>query len=433
MSRLGEVTLFQHLLDPESLDTLVREGLDEETIPTEDLRKVYRFVLDYYHQSGRSKAPSLGALRNDYGDLLDDHEIDLNEDPEDSIEWAIDDLKGTWVHKQVSAFNKRLAQSMAEAEIAERVEVVSEYASELVQMSMSLESHEQKVDAREGMTERLAAYEARALDRQRIYGIRFGLPLIDDYTRGIHDGELAIVAAGAKVGKSFLLAQVALKEWQAGRTSVLYTLENSVEMTLDRLACLATNVDSRQWQHGECEPHEIERVRGWIEEVRDAETPLHIIQPEPGARTVEAMVRQAQVLGADSLLLDQLTFIEPPDERAPRHIQIRDILHNLKSMISTGRGRLPVLLAHQINREGVKAAEKTGHLEMYHMAESAEVERTVDWGFGLYRSEAQRAAGRALFQTLASRREDNKHFDLIWQIDSGFIAARSEIELEDLG
>lgn len=433
MSRLGEVTLLQHLLDTESLDTIVREGLADEVIPTEDLRKVYKFALDYYHQSGRTKAPSLGVFDTTFADLLNEHEIDLNEDPEDSVEWAIDDLKATWVHKQVSKFNKELASAMAEADINERVEVVGRYASELVQMSMALDSHESNVDAREGMPERLGAYEARALDRQRIYGIRFGLPMIDDYTRGIHDGELAVIAAGPKVGKSFLLALTALKEWQAGRISVLYTLENSVEMTLDRIACLATNVDSRLWQHGECTDDEIERVRGWIEEVREAPVPLHVIQPEPGKRTIESMVRQAQVLNADSILIDQLTFIEPHDERAPRHLQIREILHTLKAMISTGRGRMPALVAHQINREGVKAAEKTGHLEMYHMAEGSEVERTVDWGFSLYRSETQRAAGRAIFQTLASRREDNRHFDLIWQIDNGFIAARSEISLEDLG
>jgi hypothetical protein len=431
MSALGQMTLIQHLVDPESLDTLVREGLDIACIPTEDLHKVYRFALDYFHHSGRTKAPSVGVLRAEYGDLLDDLDIDINEDPEDSVEWAIDDLKGSYIYKESQSFNKRFAASMSEAETAERVEVLAEHASELVALSMRLESHESKVDAREGMPEAMLRYEARALDREQVYGIRFGLPMIDNYTRGIHDGELAVLAAGPKTGKSYFLDMVALREWQAGRTSVLYTLENSVEMTLDRIACLATNVESREWQHGECSEEEIARVRGWIEEVQHSEAPLHIIQPEPGQRTVEAMVRQAQILDADSLLIDQLTFIEPKDERAPRHLQIREILHTLKAMISTGRGRIPCLIAHQINREGVKAADKVGYLEMYHMAEGSEVERTVDWAFGLYRSETERAAQQAKFQTLASRREDTRHFQLTWAIDTGFINVRSEITLSD--
>lgn len=441
MTAYGQRTLIQHLLDRESLETLAREGLDIECIPDEELRKVYTFAVDYFHQSGRTKAPSLAAVRAEYGDLLDDREIDVNEDPEDSIEWAIDDLKGTYVFKQTQSFNKRFAAAMSEAEMQDRVEVSAEYATELVSLSMRMESHESKVDAREGMGERLLAYEARAADRDSVYGLRLGINgtpglggvpalSIDAYTRGIHPGELAVVAAGPKVGKSYLMCKVALTEWQAGRAAVLYTLENSVEMTLDRIACLATRVDSRKWAHGECDEHEIEQVRTWIAEAEGSDVPLHIIQPAPGQRTVEAMVRQAQLLDADSLLVDQLTFIEPQDERAPRHLQIREITHTLKAMISTGRGRMPCLLAHQINREGVKAADKSGMLEMHHLAEGSEVERTADWVFGLYRSQAERALNQTKFQTLAARREDTRNFQLGWNINAGFIGVRHEIDAE---
>jgi replicative DNA helicase len=433
VSALGEKTLIQHLVDRESLDTLAREGLPEECVPTEELRRVLHFCLDYFHHSGRTKAPSVAVVRAEYGDLLDDHEIDLTHEPEDSVEWAIDDLKGTFAYKRTATFNKALAAAMAEAETAQRVAVVNEYATELVSLAMALESHESKVDARVGMTERLQAYEDRASDRDSVYGLRFGLPQIDDYTRGIHPGELAVLAAGPKVGKSYLLDLVALREWQAGRTTVLYTLENSVEMTLDRIACLATGVDSRRWQHGDCNEDEVSLIRGWTEEVVTADVPLHVVQPAPGQRSVEAMVRQAQLLDADSLILDQLTFIEPQDERAPRHLQIREITHTLKSLISTGRGRMPCLLAHQINREGVKAADKVGYLEMYHLAEGSEVERTADWVFGLYRSEAERATLQAKFQTLAARREDLRHFQLNWNIGTGFVNVRSQIQLTDGG
>lgn len=396
MTALGQRTLVQHLLDRDSLETLAREGLDEECLPDEELRKVYNFALDYFHQSGRSRAPSYAVLREHYGDLLDDREIDVNEDPDDSVEWAIDDLKGTYVYKQTNTLNKALAGAMAEADVMDRVEVIADYATQFVALSMRMETHESKVDAREAMADRLTAYEARAADRDSVYGLSFGIRgmgmgvrlSLDSYIRGIHPGELAVLAAGPKVGKSFFMCKTALSEWQAGRTTVLYTLENSVEMTLDRVACMANAIDARKWMHGEAEDHEVERIRTWIEEVQSSETPLHIIQPSPGQRTVETMVRQAQLLDADSLLLDQLTFIEPEDERAPRHLQIREITHNLKSMISTGRGRMPCLLAHQINREGVKAADKSGMLEMHHLAEGCfddQTEVMTENGWKLFR------------------------------------------------
>lgn len=421
MSARGERILIQHLTDPDSLDTIAREGIAFEVIPTEALRPLVGFALDYYFANGRAKAPSVAAIRADekYANALDDAEIDIEVDPDDSVEWAIDDLKATFVYRQVGTFNKNFATAMADAEMADRIAVLSEHATELIRLSMSLESHQFLVDGREAMTERMLAYEAREADKGNIQGMTFGLPEFDSYTFGIHPGELAILAAPPKTGKSYFLDWVFLKEWQRGRSPVLFTLENSVEMTLDRIACLATKVPSGAWQHGECTAEQIDLVRSWIDQnVINAERPFWVIQPEPGKRSVEAMVRQAQVLDGDSLLIDQLTFIEwTSDPRRPRHERIGDGLHTLKALISATRDRLPCLLAHQINREGVKAAKKLGYLEMEHLAESAEVERTADWVFGAFASHDEKVRGLLKLQTLAARRENEKHFEMAWNVD----------------
>ena len=432
MTALGQRSLIQHLTDVDSLEVLVTEGLDLDCIPNQDeaLRKVVTFALDYYHASGRTKAPSVGAIRADFADLLDDYEYDLDEDPEDSIEWTIDDLKGSFIFKQSMDFNKRFAADMSESFTADRIVTLADYASELISLSMKMESHENRVDVREGMADRMQAYHDRVASGEVIHGLRLGIPEIDDYTRGIHDSELAVLAAGPKTGKSYMLDRVALSEWRAGRTVALYTLENSIEMTLDRIGCMATGVDSRSWQHGTCTESQVQLVRNFVEEVSASDSPLYVMQPDPGQRGIEEMVRQAQTLDCDSILIDQLTFVEPEDERVPRHLQIREITHMAKTMISTGRQRVPMLMAHQINREGVKAADKAGYLEMFHLAEGSEVERTADWVFGLYRSEMERAAGHAKFQTLAVRREEARNYLLTWQIDTGFIRFRSEIDRE---
>lgn len=760
MSALGEQVLIKHLPDIDSLNTIAREGLPEDVLPSDELRKVYNWALDQYHRSGQKYAPSVDAIKAEWGNTLDDHEIDIEDAPDDSIEWAIDDLKGSWISKQATSFNKEFAIKVSEAPNNERVQVVVDYANALVSMAMDMDSKEDQVDVREGFEARLRAYEDRVNNKQHITGMRFGLPMIDDYTRGIHPGELAVIAAGPKVGKalavgtrvkvpsgwrsiedlsvgdevigsqgkairvtgvarwknrplmkvtlddggavtvdeehdwtvnphshggrqqvvdtktlaqkietnhrfaylpmpepvqgdggplpvdpyllglllgdgsmtrhdvtfttadeellpmmqtlvpegvrvrrralkgktwhvsfphpgvrgneltqflrdlnligcrsedkfipdqymeapgparlmllrglldtdggvdgrgvtfssassvlarqvqelvwslggtarikvkptprldahivrlripfqafhlqrklaaydsrgsesarpptrrvvsvasegrgdtvcievdaadslfmvedyilthnSWLCALTALREWESGKSVVLYTLENSVDMTIDRMACLAQNVQYRNWQHGTCVPEEYERVRQWVESVKNRDVPLKVIQPEPGQRSVEMLVRQAQLLQADSLIIDQLTFLEPEDERAPRHIQIREMTHSLKSMISTGRNKMPCLLAHQINREGVKQADKVGYLEMYHLAEGSEVERTSDWVFGLHRTHKERDELKAKFQTLATRREVERHFMMRWSIDTGFVSVIGE-------
>ena len=429
MSGLGQRTLLSLLTERDSMDMLAREGLDLAVVPTEDLRRVVAFALDYFHQSGRIKAPSVAVLTTEFGDLLNDHEISFG-DTEESIEWAIDDLKGTYVHRQGATFNKNFATEMATAATADRVDVLASFASELVTLSMSMESKAAASDAREGMAGRLQAYDERVLNGHAFEGMTFGLPEIDAYTRGIHNGELGVFAGGPKMGKSYFADLVALWEMeQRGRAVCLFTLENSIEMTLDRIACLANHLNPRAFAKGECTREEMDRVREWVAALEQRDVPLWVLQPPPGKRTAEAMVREAQLRGADSLIIDQLTFIEVVDPTIRRDLQIREITHTIKTMISTGRDPMPCLLMHQINREGVKAADKTGFLEMYHLAEGSEVERTADWVFGLYRSKAEKEADQAKFQTLAARREEQKHFQLGWVIGEGLISVEQEILL----
>ena len=66
------------------------------------------------------EGPSEAVLRVEFGDLLDDQEIDFD-NVDETIEWALDDLKGTFIHKEVGDFNKNLATAMGEADNADRV------------------------------------------------------------------------------------------------------------------------------------------------------------------------------------------------------------------------------------------------------------------------------------------------------------------------
>jgi replicative DNA helicase len=427
MTALGEKTLLAHLTDDESIEALIREGLDDELIPTEDFRPLYHWALDYYLKGGLRQAPSVEAILSVWDQVLEDNEIDLAEPPGDTVEWAIEDLKSSWVFSQVSNFVKMFAQEARDAKGIERVEVVNDYATQLIRMTSKLESRSVAMDVRGGLSDRMLAYMDRASRPDEFRGMRFGLSEIDMHTYGIHPGELAIMAGGPKSGKSFALAWTALSEWRAGRSPVLFTLENSVDMTLDRIACLECGIDSRRWQRGECHTDEIDRIQDFFDRMRNSSVPLWVMQPDLGRRSFEAMVADAKVREGDSLIIDQLTFVELDDPRKQKHERIGDALHRLKGIISTGNNPMPCLLAHQVNREGVKAADKTGKLKMHHLAESAEVERTADWVFGLYASNDEKVAGLIKFEELASRRTELQSWMLNWIPSSGVIGVRNPI------
>jgi hypothetical protein len=422
MTARGQQVLMGHLVDAESLGVLSHEGINFDILPSAELRPVVEWALDYYFDSGCERAPSVAAFAEHYGDILDDAEIDLTMEPEDSIEWAIDDLKSSWIYAQSTRFSKNFATEMGEVERHERAAVINRFGSELVSLGLALEPRSSRADIRESGEKILRDYELRAATQGQFQGLGLGLAEVDNHFYGIRDGELAILGAGPKVGKSYFQCWVALNEWNRGRAVAMFTLENSVDMMLNRIACMALKIDAQAWDHGDVTPEEFQRVQEWIAAVSEAPNPLWVLKPDLGQRSFQFMVREAQLRGADSLLIDQLTHVEVGQglqDRRPRHEKIGEALHYLKAMISTGRHQMPCFLTTQINRDGIQAADKTGRLELRHFAEAAEIERTADFALGLYQSRDEFSLRVAKLQTLGARRTPALDWQIQWRPEVG--------------
>lgn len=431
MTSHSEDVIFANLSDAKALEAMIREGLELNTLPTEASRQIVAWVLDEFYRTGRISAPSNETIREMWRDVLDDNEISLGDGTEtEPVETAISTLKEQYAHYRTQSLLKDAGRRMAEAAPIDRTNVLSQIAVEFVDLSLALSRKAGITHGSTAIEDALRRYAERERLGHQTIGMTFGIEEIDAHTFGIHPGELAVLAAGPKVGKSWFCAMVALHEAYMRRNTVLYTLENSTEMTWDRLICMAAKVPYRDFQRGTLESSKLEIINNFFEAFGDAKEHLHIINPEIGKRTVQHMVREAQVREVESLIIDQLTFIDT-STKLSRWETMREITHELKALISTGRERIPCLLAHQINREGVKQAEKAKTLEMHHLAEGSEVERTADWVFGLYQTAVMREAQEARFQILAARREDTKDWLMTWRPMDGLVTVQTEYTKDD--
>lgn len=412
--------LCQHLDDAASLRVLAMDGLDPDIIPTEEIRGVFDYAMHYYYDSGQEAAPSMELLQSMFEDVFADNEIDMDEEPPDTIEWVIEDLKSAHVQSEFQVTLRNAAAAMNEAPPQGKIPVLNEVATGLIQLSIQVEERGFNVDLKEGVGGRVRDYIRRTELEDVMDGLSLPFPEVNNYTFGIHPGELAVLAGAPKVGKSYFMAATAWAEYQRGRAVVLNTLENSIEETIDRIICLAASVSPSRFQEGNCSSDETDRIVACMDAIYAKDTRLMVCQPDLGKRSVEHLVRDAQAREADSLLIDQLSFLELPKAHSLTQ-SIGAALHTLKNLISTGR-RMPCLLANQVSREGMKLAEATGHLEMWHMADSAEVERTVHWLFALYQTRMDRGGEIARLQTLASRRQALRDFLLHWSISTSTFA-----------
>ncbi len=433
MTTHAEDVVLALLSEVEAVEYLAQDGMPMECIPTEALRPIVEWAIDYYFTSGRLQAPSQEATRAQWGKVLDDNEATLGDGTEtDTIEWAVDDLKSQRALLISQQFNKSFANEVFEAPNAEKIEALARGAYELTIMALALTSKTEQSELIQGVEDSWLRYTARKEAGHSIWGLTLGLPEIDAFIGGIHDGEVCVLAAPPKTGKSYLLDRIAY-EMSKREPTVLFTLENSVDMTIDRIVCMALGISADHYRKGECSEADEKRIELFREDLLPKlEGRLWIIRPEPNQTTMQGMMRQAEMLGAKNVLIDQLTFVNHPDPgRKGRPEVIRDLMHELKTLASGGRHKMRVVIAHQINREGVKSARKNGFLNMEDLAEGSEVERTADFVLGLYQSNEERAVQVAKLQIMAARRTDITAWSLNWNISSGTVSVIGKVKAEE--
>ena len=135
---------------------------------------------------------------------------------------------------------------------------------------------------------------------KRIKGISTGFTKLDEYTGGLHGGDLFILAARPSMGKTALalnIAQhVALKLKQ---TVAVFSLEMSKESLLTRMLCATARVDSQRFRAGYLTQEERRKLNQALHEL--VEAPLYI-DDTPGIHLMDmhAKLRRLQAGAAST-------------------------------------------------------------------------------------------------------------------------------------
>lgn len=429
-----EGVFYSHLTDVDSLDVIVKEGfsLDVclEVIPTELGRKLTTWCIKYYFENGRKVAPSKEAIMATWGDQLTPLEIEINDDTEtDSIEWAIATLRTDYADYQAGQFATKMVTDVRNADGPDRASVVLQYSQLLHQLSQSLITRKSEMIGADGISDALSRYAERATDGHKYKGMILGLPEVDKHMFGIHPGEICVFAGTSGGGKSWMAGYATVENFKRGLRTMLFTLENDVEMTFDRLACIEARVDYEHWQRGECNENDLLRVKSFLSLLEASDKQPIIVQPGAGERTAAAMIRRAIVEDVDAIIIDQLTFIERAVGSRARERKdiVAEIMRDTKNLISEGR-KVPCLILHQINRKGREEARKTGRFLMDHLGESTEVENSASFVFAIYQSPDHETAELAELQMLKSRRTIKKDWEVVWRPARGDVRVKREVE-----
>jgi len=388
-------------------------GLRAEAFSDPTYRQAYDFATRYWRENQMELAPTKEMLIYEFPSILIDDVV------EESVSW----LSETIQRKYASNQTQELLISAAESVHENPIGTLSDLWRESYKASQVVAPRFDRVNMSENIDERRIRYQQR-LDNYGL-GPPYGLAEIDTHTHGLLPGELAVVSAYSKVGKSFFLAHTAAQLRRAGYTPILFSLEQSREEMEERVDAYFSGVSYDRLIHSQLSFEEVGVLRRAQDELRELGD-LHIQRPPEGDRTVTEMVGRARQLGADYILVDQLSWMDSEKkytgDRATT-MKHGDVIRELREEISNDVvGKIPCLLAVQQGRTSMEGQQRRP--EMWKVAESANIERTADIIFGLSRTPQMRVNNATRLDIMGARRCDIKSWLLNWRLRD-----RSEINV----
>lgn len=244
--------------------------------------------------------------------------------------------------------------------------------------------------------------------------ISTGIRCVDTALGGIFPKDLTVLGAAPNLGKSGLVAQIALSAASAGHATMFFSLEMAAEELGMRFIAKEVGVPSNRLTEGRTSEADV--TRAFEVAPAMAELPLRI--DDTSYLTTAQMRARCQAMrrrqgGLGLVIIDHLRFIRSEDRRADFTEQMQQITRDLKALAK--EMEVGVLLVAHLNREfwkrndhrpilsdlyGASAIEQNAdhiwflHREEYFLERSVPPE-TDQKAFGQWQEACERARGWA--------------------------------------
>jgi replicative DNA helicase len=388
---------------------------------------MFSLARDWFQKSGRKNAIPREVLEQEFEQVMALKAEGMATFAENPIEpsWLVKKLQGTYLQKATQDRIEKAARDGdfdADLDYEEMVERNNILVHDL--LTISINSKPEKPLAPMSDASNLPAFIEENLSRlARIQAgeipeaVTFGFAAIDAAYQGLREDEFAVVAAFTKVGKSYILCKQALTAANQGKKVVLFSLENSEELTYARLTALAGRLPMSRVSDATLPPGQRDVFRALVgEEVFDR---IYVLNPRSrSSRVMEELYYQAYSVNADVLIGDQLSHVENPGRWDSDWRMMGD--NAQKAKVLTMETRIPSIWAAQLNR----GASKKKTPDMSNMARSLGIGQEADWVFFLSKEDLP---NRRILNCDTARRGEEKKWSLAFEFDPMVIEVLREV------
>lgn len=386
-----------------NVSALLNRGITDEMFENEDALTVFRFVKRHFTKYGEvptavtvvDNFPTIGVLKvEDTLDYCVDQFIAYHQNSaiHDTIQKAGRLYKTTNDHESVMAI---LAEGLAKAQ---SIGFQNDGSNDL--------------DLTDDPLARWEAYEHLREHPGELLGYSTGFPTIDEATGGLQGGQLIVLMALPKVGKSAILLKSATQIHADGRTpwSITFEMTNREQMT--RHDAFRARISHTRLVRGELHQDEEKRLRDTLKAMAK-EHPFYMADATQ-AMTVPGIAAKVSELPAlpDAIFIDGAYFIVDHvsgEVNTPR--ALTNVTRGLKNFaLKIDR---PVFITTQALEWKTKGGKLTPGAAGY----SSSFHQDADVLMGLERVEEDENS--RVLKILDSRNCGRLEVDLLWDWDTG--------------
>ena len=213
-----------------------------------------------------------------------------------------------------------------------------------------------------------------------VTGVKTGFAAWDEQTRGLHGGELVIIAARPAMGKTNFALNILNSVIQEGGKVAMFSLEMASRELLSRLCAIGAQIPYKNVLSGRFTDQEYIALGKFIERLQKA--PM-VIDDDAGVSLSDIRSRAREIRrslgGLDSVLVDYLQLI--PGDGESRRLEIEAISRGLKLLAK--ELNCPVVALSQLSRRVEERMDKRPILS--DLRESGSIEQDADVVTMLYR------------------------------------------------
>jgi replicative DNA helicase len=223
-------------------------------------------------------------------------------------------------------------------------------------------------------------------NQDAVTGLETGFSKFDDYTAGLQDGDLIIIAGRPSMGKTSLalnIAENAALGVKKKHTVAIFSMEMSIEQLAFRMVSSLGRVNQAHLRNGRFADEDWPRINTAIQMMSDASI---FIDDTPAMTPIEIRARTRRLdreHGLDLIVVDYLQLMQVSGSTENRATEISEISRSLKALAR--ELRVPIIALSQLNRSVEQRHDKKP--VMSDLRESGAIEQDADLIVFIYRDE----------------------------------------------